>query len=394
MKTTVVLAVICICLGTGAKAAHPIKTSLNFSIDTLHQSDPNIKKVFKCWEGYLKANPDSLFNNSYWNEKDKQRYTSYDLLKSEGFLSPGLYAFKLQNTVLSITNIGEKYIIRSMFYKVNNENGNANIMAITNTIAQVDEQGTVKLSNWLHHHIRDWHHKKVGMIDYYYYPDYPFNIFQAEKANKFISFLKDKFDIKADRVEYYIAQNCDEIMRLKGFDYVITMGENALNLCGFFDRFNNIIYSNAVKGEYYEHELTRLLNNFYPNSHHLFLNGLSDYFIEDNMKLGLPINEHFKRIDNYLQKNPHIDLNNLTSFYSLDDITPPLYFIGLVLTQKTLEKGGIGLLKKAMQSGYKDEELYAFMEKELGIKPKEINKTFRKLIHQYATNGFQKIKLE
>jgi len=76
-------------------------------IDLDHNGDPNIKKIYDCWSGYLASKPDSLYNNPYWNDVDKNRYVSYDLLKSEASLSPGLYAFGLKNQVLSITNMGD-----------------------------------------------------------------------------------------------------------------------------------------------------------------------------------------------------------------------------------------------------------------------------------------------
>jgi hypothetical protein len=104
--------------------------TLSSSIDTVTNADPNIAKVFECWSGYLSSSPDSLYNNSFWNDLDKKRYVSYDLLKSEDWLSPGLYAFRLNNLVISITNMGDRYL-RSIFYWINDRQ-EPEIMAITN----------------------------------------------------------------------------------------------------------------------------------------------------------------------------------------------------------------------------------------------------------------------
>lgn len=385
---------IVVLLGTylSGQAQNNINCSLSATIDTVTNADPNIRKVFDCWANYMQSSPDSLFDNPYWNETDKKRYTSYDLLKSEGWLYPGLYAFKgIRNQVLSITNMGDQYVIRSMFYWPSEV---VYVMAITNTIARQEESGEFRLYNWLHKHTRSWNSRQIGEIEYHYYPTYPFNQYEAEKANKFVSFLKNYFDVKVDKIIYYIAENCDEIMRLKGFDYVIGMGNSPMNLCGFFDGFNTIIYSNAKKGENYEHELSRLINKFYPEAHGLFINGLSDYFIEDDIKLGLPLQEHFKRMDDYLSKRKEINLSNLNTFYEMDNITSPSYLIGIMICQLTLEKGGLELLKKGMHYGSSDEQLYAFLERELGIKQKNINSLFRKMIHKYAQSGIKKISIE
>lgn len=51
-----------------------------------NQINPDIPAVAKLWKEYLDSYPDSLYNNPHWNEADKARYTSYDLLRSEGYL--------------------------------------------------------------------------------------------------------------------------------------------------------------------------------------------------------------------------------------------------------------------------------------------------------------------
>ncbi len=393
MKTYLYLLGWLLCLPFCSLKGQSYKYSLAASIDTVNYVDANIKAVYKCWENYLKSEPDSIYNNPYWNDRDKKKYLSYDLLKSEGFLSPGLYGFDINNQVISITDIGNKYVIRSIFYWPPSERRNLYVLAIANVLAEKDDNGDFKLSNWIHHYTKSWYTKKIGIITYHYYPSYPFNIFEAEKANKLISFFKEKFDTKVDQVEYYIAENCDDIMRLKGFDYIVGMGNNYTNLCGFCDMYNNIIYSNAKKGEYYEHELTRLINRTFPNAHGMFLNGLSDYFIEDNNKMGLPIKEHFKRMDDYLSEHPEIDMYDIESFYLMDNVTTPSYFLALIITQATLEKGGLELLKKGLNNGYNDDDLYEFLDKELGIKRKNLNKYLRSKIHKYAYEDIKKVAL-
>ncbi len=361
-------------------------------VELENNADPNIKKVFECWSAYLASKPDSIYDNPYWNTADKQKYVSYDLLKSEAFLSPGLYAFKLKNLVISITQMGDGYQIRSIFYHVSPTDG-LYVMAITNVMAEQDEKGAFKLHNWLTHHTRSWNKRKVGLIDYCYYPEYPFNLYEAEKANKLISDFKDKLDIQVDRVEYYIAENCDDIMRLKGFDYVVGMGNHFTNLCGFCDTYNNLIYSNSKMGECYEHELTRLINNFFPKAHGLFLNGLSEYFNEDGIQIGLPHIEHLKRMDDHLKQNKSIDLKDLSSFYRMDNVTSPHYMLGMIICQLTIEKGGLDLLKKGLNYGSSDEDIYRFLDEELGIKRENMNKKFRELISHYSQKGIKRIGL-
>ena len=65
------------------------------------------------------SSPDSLYNNPYWNCRDKEKYKSYDLLRSEGYLELyGLAKYgELKNLVLSIKPLNDDYYdIHSMYY--------------------------------------------------------------------------------------------------------------------------------------------------------------------------------------------------------------------------------------------------------------------------------------
>jgi hypothetical protein len=107
-------------------AAQEIST--NIGLDTL-SSERN--KIIKLWSNYLQSNPDEINNNPNWLNSDKEKYRSYDLLKSEGFLSPSLYYFQLNNKILSIAKLDNDYIIKSAFY----DKENFDIYAITNVVA-------------------------------------------------------------------------------------------------------------------------------------------------------------------------------------------------------------------------------------------------------------------
>ncbi len=326
------LASCCAFRGTAQK----IECTLAYSIDSTRLTDPDAMKAFRLWRDYLAADPDSLYDNPRWSEADKARYRSYDLLRSEGFLTPGLYAFGLKNQVISIYPLGEDRVVRSVFYW---DGAPPYIMAIINVVAEPDGRGGFRLTNWLSRHTAAWPRITAGPIEYRYYPSYPFNPYEAERAARLVAFFNDKFDAGIDKVEHYIAESCDGIMRLKGFDYVVEMGMNYAGQCGFCDTDNGIIYSNARRGECCGYELTRLINNRYPRAHGLLLNGLADYFIGDNVKTGLPLEKHFARMDEYLSAHPEVDLADLPSFYRLDDITTLSYFLGLAICRTALEKG-------------------------------------------------------
>lgn len=349
-------------------------------VELTNQRNRDIAKVNQLWTDYLQiGEPDSLYNNPYWNEVDKKRYASYDLLRSEGYYH--LYSLAqygdLRNLVLSITPMEEGYDIRSMYYWPTET---PFILAITHTIAKRDESGEFKLYNWLHYYSRNWKTKQIGKITYHYYPEYHFNKAKARKAVEFLDFLTDTFEISVDHLDVYISKGWSDTERLKGYEYTVSSTVvNDFDLGGTTDTDNKIIYSNSTKGEFYEHEMVRLLNPFYGETHRLFLNGLSEYYTEDKMMRGVSIKEHFRRFDEYLDAHPEIDLKDLDTF-DAGNLAEVNYLLGHVIVNLTLEKGGYDLLKVAMKSVTTDDEMREFINEKLGIAIEDINSIFREII--------------
>jgi hypothetical protein len=110
-----------------------------------------------------------------------------------------------------------------------------------------------------------------------------------------------------------------------------------------------------------------------------------------NSKLGLPLTEHFKRADQYLNLHPEINLSDLNSFYNMDNITSPSYLLGILICQLIPEKGGLSLLKKGMKSTSTDEALYKFIETEIGVRQADLNGTLRKMIYRYSQENIKKV---
>lgn len=217
-------------------------------------------------------------------------------------------------------------------------------------------------------------------------------MYKAEKANAFLNALVSTFDMEVGHVDYYIASSCSEIFKLKGFEDVVGMYcSECNNLCGFTDRINNIIYSNSIEGELYAHELMRLLIKFYPKAENVFINGLAAY-VGGDYKVGLPIKEHFRRMDEYLKEHTEINLSDIYSWNYMDETTNPSYYIGALICHLCLKKGGLPLLKKGLKvDGTNNLAIYEFFEEELKIPKAKLNQEIRKEIHKMALTGFETI---
>lgn len=330
--------------------------------------DGDRKEVYDLWKNYLSSDPDKIFDTPYWNDVEKKKYKSYDLLKSEGFLSPSIYALQPNNIVLYIREMGDEYLIHSMYYWLND--GVLNPLAITDVIAK-KEGGKFKLYNYLPFYTSNWKSKKIGIIDYYFHSDYVFDEEEAVKADTLLKKLNKLFDLDVKRVTYYIARDCDEVQRIKGFDYVVGMGKTP-NVCAFFDALNNIVYSNSKAGEYHMHELIHVINTKYTDANYLLLMGLSVYTNDKNAHLAKSFIYQVSRVQHYLQNNPSLDLTdfeNLPQMQGLDFN----YFVGALIADSILEKGGISLLKEALQNTKEEKDLLEFLKNKLGVDKKELN---------------------
>lgn len=359
--------------------------SVNIGLDTINL-ERNI--IVKLWSNYLKSNPDEINNNPYWLENDKIKYKSYDLLKSEGFLSPSLYYFQLKNKILSISKEEDYYIIKSAFYR----SETFDIYAITNVVAtKVNDK--FYLTNYQPKLIKDWKTKTIGNITYLYFPEYNFDEKKAEQANAYLNKMCSIFELNPKKINYFICRDCEDIFKVKGFDYVLSMGNQ--KECGFFDAYNNIVYATALAGENHQHEITHFINNYFPNANELLLTGLSAYWGENNSHNGKPLLYSIKRVNEYLKNHPEIDLNKPNEFWKLDEETNPQYVIGALICDLAIEKDGIKMLKNILNKSKTDEELLNFIEKELKIKKGGLNNYLRKKIERISNeNKFNNAKLK
>lgn len=361
------------------------KISVNIGLDTLSLER---NKIVKLWSNYLKSNPDEINNNPNWCENDRIKYKSYDLLKSEGFLSPSLYYFQLNNKILSISKTENDYIIKSAFY----DSETFDIYAITNVVA-TKINDIFYLTNYQPKLIKDWQTRTVGNIIYHFYSDYQFSEEKAEQANAYLNKICSVFELKPEKINYFICRDCEDIFRVKGFDYVLSMG-NATE-CGFFDKYNNIIYATAFAGENHQHEITHFINNYFPNANELLLTGLSAYWGEENAHKGKPLLYSVKRVNEYLKNHPEIDLNKPNEFWKLDEETNPQYVTGAIICDIAFEKGGISTLKRFLNKSKSDEEFLLFIEKELKVKKGDLNKIIRQRIEKISKeNKFDTVKLK
>lgn len=353
----------------------------------------DINEVVNLWKLYLNKNPESNIQNIYWNDFEKTKYNSCDLLRTEGFFNPSLYALGFKNKILFVKNEDNKYLINSMYYYID-ENNEFIPFATTNVYA-IKENNEYKLYNYLPIATKNWKERKVGNIIYYFPEEYNFNNDMAVRANNYVEKIIQLFDIEhLNTITYYIAPNCEEIYNIKGFDFIVGRG-NKTNLCGFFDNQNYIVYSNYNAGEFYRHELLHIINNRFADTHEILLSGISVYTNAKNTFLGKPFSFHIKNIcENFLDKDKKNDILNFDTLPSLNSETEVFYFVGAVLIEITLEKGGEKLMLKLFKDCKNFDDILFFFQNEFGYNKEELNKKVKERFYKISNDKDYKFLLQ
>jgi len=185
-------------------------------------SKEEVKEIITLWKNYLSSKPDSIYNNPYWNEDEKEMYEDFDFTRQFLYRMPSEKLLKyFSPTVLSIVKKHGAYAIRTLFYadKAAGKTKNSNPWAITEIYA-IKENNQWKLKNALPIITRNWNQKTTDKITFIYPPAHQFNDSLAKQANSFCNKLTNKFQLPNwEPFDFYITSKPDKMGRLLGFDF-------------------------------------------------------------------------------------------------------------------------------------------------------------------------------
>jgi len=357
----------------------PIFTSFGQSVTVNYDIDTNVFKIsepLNLWLDFLNTKDDSL-GSKYWNSREVNKYgeTSYFLIEKELQFGMDNYLKLLSYSnikILSIKKIDEYFKITSIM-EFKPKEKICNIQYIFHVYAGM-ENGELKLFNPLDINTTlNFNTTTIGYIKYHYPKFHNFNYELAEKQNNYLVELSENFKVKIDTVDYYFANTSTELLRARGFDFLIA-NSGAEIPSGKADPKNRIVYASGI-GEYYPHELIHfLLNPHFPNCHLWINEGVATYF---GMSRGKQLDWHLKKMNKHLLEHPEINLNNMLELRTLDQYTDYRYVLGGWLIKKAFEKGSYELVKKMMNVGKEDMDFYNAIEQFLEIPREELNSIIR-----------------
>ncbi len=347
------------------------KITYNYVVDS---TKVETKEVMMLFENYLASNPQNQTENPFWNREEQQKHKNYDFLESE--FHPSLYmGFPVH--VLSLQSKKDIYRIKAQF-SYNKQDGTPYVLAIANYVAK-RENGKFKLFNALTVNKQTWNCTTVGVVDFYYPTYHKFNYQKAQKLNGFINEICNNFGVKPKPFEYYLADDYDEVQKLKGLDYYMGMGGPSKPRGKATD---DKVYCGGL-GEYYTHEVFHVqIDQHYPNKHFWVSEGIATLL---GGSRGKSLDWHIKRTNIHLRKHPEINLNDMLKLTNLDNETSYHYVLGGLIAKKILDKGGWNLIKEFMSEGKTDEDYYNAIKKYLGIHKAELNSYLRQQIQIEST---------
>jgi hypothetical protein len=245
-----------------------LKVLVSSRVDT---GDKKVRAILELYENYFNSNPESIYDNPYWNKAEKNRYRDFDFSR-ESIFQNGIDAEKLfryyRPLVMSVEPIGEKYQIRVLYSSpsVDPNYAGSKVWCIQKLNA-VQEGDSWVLENLIVEITRKWHTREVGMINYLFSPNHEFDYQEAMRAKEFCDDIIKRFNPDYSKpIKYYLTNSIDEMGLLENFDYYfvgMTTGKSR----------NGMIFS-AKGNEFYPHEFV----------HHLLItNKKRGYVIEEGL---------------------------------------------------------------------------------------------------------------
>lgn len=346
--------------------------NIHSRVDTTNRE---INEVTNLFINYLQSQPDSIYNNPFWNNQEKIKYPSFD------FSIPYLYQFPskhllryYQPTILSIEKEGDNYCIRTIFSAdgLQGEYRKSNPWCITKLYA-VKENNEWKLRNTISVITEKWKKKIIGKITFIYPTEHVFNKELAIKADQFCNDIAIKFQFTDwQPFDFYITKSGDELGKLLNFDFYFAGYTTGVSI------IENRILLTGLDSEFYPHEFLHLILPKY-NRHWMIEEGFATWQGGAN---GKTFNELAIHLANEVCKNDTVTFKDVLNKKWGHQHTA-FYISGAVFCNLIYDKGGLPLIKKLLETSNNDEILIEKICNLLKIKKEDLNSFWRSEILKF-----------
>lgn len=322
-----------------------VDLTLHSRVDTTNKE---VMEVVQLWKNYLSSSPDKIYDNPYWNEEEKAKYTDFDFTRAALYALPAEQLLNYYKpTLLSVEKDDVNYVLRTIFNAegLNGQYKKSNPWCITRVYA-VKENGQWRLKNALPMITANWQRKTVGKITFIYPSEHNFNLEQALDAAAFCDEVTKKFQLNDwQPFDYYITKNGDELGELLGFDFFFTgyttgkaMVESRILLSG-------------IDSEWYPHEFVHMMVED-KSRHRLIDEGFATWL---GGATGKTFEENAAMLAEQLNANEKIGFCDILSHWGREFAA--FYTTGAIICKIVYEKGGIEAIKQLLNTPDDDEVL-------------------------------------
>ena len=346
--------------------------TIHSRVDTTQKE---VKEIAALWINYLNSQPDSIYDNPYWNNAEKSRFKNFDLSRAYLYQFPSYQLLGyFKPTILSIEKEGENYCIRTIFSAdgLQSEYRKSNPWCITKLYA-VKENNEWKLKNALPIITEKWNKKTVGKITFIYPPQHEFNEDLAKKANLFCDQITKEFQFPEWKpFDFYITDSGDELGELLNFDFFAAGYTTGIGM-----KDNRMLFS-GLGSEFYPHEFIHLIVPEFDR-HWIIEEGFATW-------KGGAMGETFDERASILAKE--VDLNDSITFTDVLNKKwgwqyAAFYTTGAIFCKAAYDKGGITLVKKLLEIPNDNEKLVETICSLFEIEKEDINAFWRREVLKF-----------
>lgn len=354
-----------------------LKLLISARVDTTSE---DVNSILLLYENYFNSNPDSIYDNPYWNKAEKKFYNDFDYSRASifqgGFTAKDLFSY-FSPFVMSVEPIDNKYQIRVLYSSPTTTPAYAGSKVwCIHKLNAIKENENWVLENVLIEQTKQWNSINYGLIEYVFPPSHNFKHIEAKEAQKFCNHILDRFNPNHNTpFKYYITNNPDDMGILENFDYYfvgITTGKA---------REGMILTSTG--NENYPHEF---IHKLIPQNRN------RSYLIEEGLAVYLGTRENYEEYSKILNQLAHDvkqnrDIINFKSVISQSkkyNGYQTAYPAGAVICELIdRTKGDQGLLELMNADTSNFDKIMLVVSKITGLNKLEIEEEWYEIILEY-----------
>ncbi|GAB5525371.1 MAG: hypothetical protein Roseis2KO_32430 [Roseivirga sp.] len=283
----------------------------------------------------------------------------------------------------------EQYLLSVAYVTIDNDN-NPVVLFVLNLIAHLENE-KVTFATPLEYHTRYWQSTTVGNVTYHHRGK--LNMARAKAFDKKNTWIANKLKQQPEKLDFYMCDNRQEILKLQGFDYSIQVNGDARNGHGvdantIFSVMNNEDFSHDMFHYYSGRIHQRINRNWITEEGIAYLWGNAYYTDKDGEMITHP--RLVQELNTYLAANPETNLvelftENVKIFNHIaPEISVRSTISGVIAKEVEKQKGMDGIFT-LINCGRLDRENKYFqtIEELLGINRENFNNKVGQLLADY-----------